>query len=283
MLADLERGEMEPERRQLPAQVGDLAPGDARQAIRNERVLDLDQLDIELIRAGVATRQGCGVTGQVGARPAEPLRHEAEALPVGLVGVAPAQLPIEIGQELGVPGEATDEPARHPLGRRDGGDRLGQPGGNGLVPAEDVIGVDPEGSLADLRGDRRVAVAVAPDPRLPGQERPGPGRTSPRSTGVGRLRCSRAGRIGAASCPGDGIERSVRLAVDPGNDGEDRLVEERERGPDLVEGRDGTRPQISRSPQQRDLLAQASPSVAILVGDDLPIAGRGDARSGAGR
>ena len=57
MLADLERREMEPERRELPAQVGDLAPRDPVQAVGDERVLDLGQLGVELVGAGVAAGQ----------------------------------------------------------------------------------------------------------------------------------------------------------------------------------------------------------------------------------
>ena len=47
VLADLERGEVEPEGRELPAQLGDLAPGDARQPVVDERGLDLGQLRVE--------------------------------------------------------------------------------------------------------------------------------------------------------------------------------------------------------------------------------------------
>ena len=41
VLADLERREVEPERRHLPAQLGDLAPGDPLEAVVDERRLDL--------------------------------------------------------------------------------------------------------------------------------------------------------------------------------------------------------------------------------------------------
>ena len=40
VLADLERGEVEAERRHLPAQVGELAPRDARQPVGDERLLE---------------------------------------------------------------------------------------------------------------------------------------------------------------------------------------------------------------------------------------------------
>ena len=49
VLADLERREVEPERADLPAQVGDLAPGDALEAVGEERVLELGELGVELV------------------------------------------------------------------------------------------------------------------------------------------------------------------------------------------------------------------------------------------
>ena len=51
VLPDLERGEVEPERPELPAQLRDLAPGDAAQALGDERVGDLGELRVELARA----------------------------------------------------------------------------------------------------------------------------------------------------------------------------------------------------------------------------------------
>ena len=47
VLADLERREVEPERRHLPAQLGDLAPGDPPETVVDERVLDLAELGVE--------------------------------------------------------------------------------------------------------------------------------------------------------------------------------------------------------------------------------------------
>ena len=49
VLADLERGEVEPERRELPAEVLDLAPRDPPESVRDQRVLDLGQLRVELV------------------------------------------------------------------------------------------------------------------------------------------------------------------------------------------------------------------------------------------
>ena len=53
VLADLERGEVESERADLPAKVGDLAPGDPVEAVRDERLLELGQLRVELDSAVV--------------------------------------------------------------------------------------------------------------------------------------------------------------------------------------------------------------------------------------
>ena len=50
VLADLERREVEPERADLPAKLGDLAVRDARQAVGDERVGDLGELGVQLIR-----------------------------------------------------------------------------------------------------------------------------------------------------------------------------------------------------------------------------------------
>ncbi len=47
VLADLERGQVEPERRELPAQLGHLAPGDPAEAVVDERGLELGQLLVE--------------------------------------------------------------------------------------------------------------------------------------------------------------------------------------------------------------------------------------------
>ena len=51
VLADLERGEVEPERPELPAQLRDLAPGGPAEAVGDERIGDLGELRVELARA----------------------------------------------------------------------------------------------------------------------------------------------------------------------------------------------------------------------------------------
>src|SRR6185369_3762979 len=137
----------------------------------------------------------------------------------------------------------------------------------------------------------RVPVAVTPDPGFPRQEGMGPRRASSRSAGVARLRgllhdlirvpvreCLRAGGPERAAPAGPGaarvgplVERRVGLAIDPRDDAEQGLVEEGERRPDLVERRHGAGSQIGGPPQEGDLLAEAAPRVAILVGDDLAI------------
>jgi len=135
VLADLESREVEPEGRELPAEVGDVSPGDSRQAVRHQGLLDLHQLGIQLSGIGVAAGQRGGLAGEVSPGPAEPLCDEPESLPVRLVGEAPAELAVEIREQLRVAGEPRHEGPRHRLRRRCRGDGLGQPGGDGLVAA----------------------------------------------------------------------------------------------------------------------------------------------------
>ena len=109
---------MEPERRQLPAQLGDLAPGDARQAVVDERGLDLGQLRVEVRGGLVVARAGSRVVGQRHARPAQPLGDAAEAPAVRLVREAAAELAVGLGQGLGVARQAVRERPGDALGRR---------------------------------------------------------------------------------------------------------------------------------------------------------------------
>ncbi len=97
VLADLERGEVEPERRELPAQLGDIAPGDPFQAVVDERRLDLNELGVQLGGIRVVPGTRAGIVGQGDARPAQSLGDEPEPLAVGLVREAAAQLPIGLG------------------------------------------------------------------------------------------------------------------------------------------------------------------------------------------
>ena len=125
MLADLERREMEPERRELPAQVLDLAPGDPPEPVRDERILELRQLGVELTGGLVPPGEWGRLAGEVRPGPADPLGDEPEPLAVRLVRVAASELPVELGKELGVAGEAGGERPRDGLGRRRRGDGLG--------------------------------------------------------------------------------------------------------------------------------------------------------------
>ena len=102
VLADLERGEVEPERPELPAQFRDLAPRHATQAFGDERIGDLGQLRVELLGRRIPPGQRRRLADEVRSRPAQPLGDEPEALAVRLVGEAPAELAISLGQVLGV-------------------------------------------------------------------------------------------------------------------------------------------------------------------------------------
>ena len=106
VLADLERREVEPERPDLPAQLGDLAVGDARQAVGDERVGDLGQLGLQLVGARVAPGPWRGLADQRGPRPAQSLGDEPEPLAIRLVREAAAELSVGLGQVLRVARQA---------------------------------------------------------------------------------------------------------------------------------------------------------------------------------
>src|SRR4029079_7732999 len=65
--------------------------------------------------------------------------------------------------------------------------------------------------------------------------------------------------------PALAIERGIDRPEDPRHRPEQRFVEERQRGPDLVERAGGDGPEIGRPPEQRDLLAQPAAGVAVLA------------------
>ena len=164
VLTDLERREVEPERRHLPAELGDLAPGDPAQAVGDEPILDLRELDIEgvgvVICAGARTR----LAGQYRACTPQALRDEPEPLPVRLIREAPAELPVGLWQLLRVSGEPRRKRFRDPLVGRRGRHGLHQPQRDSLVAVQHVVRLDPQRVGRQLRGDGRVAVPIAADP-----------------------------------------------------------------------------------------------------------------------
>ena len=143
----------------------------------------------------------------------------------------------------------------HPLGGGRGRDRLHQPGRDRLVPAQDVVGLDAQRALGDLRGHARVAVTIPADPAADPQERPDPRRPRPGPAGVGG---------GTRRATGRRIERRIERPVEPRDDREQRGVEERHRGPHLVERGRADDAQVRGPPQQRDLLAQPATDLAVL-------------------
>ena len=261
MLADLERREVEAERRELPTELRDLAPRDAAEAIRDERVADLGELRVELGRRAVPAGQWRGLADQRRAGPAQPLGDEPEALAIRLVREAATQLAVRLGQVLRVAGEARGEHAVQRHARGGGGDRLHQPRGDRLVATQHVVGVDAQRLLGDLRGHARVAVAVAADPAPEAQVRPDARWSRPGPAGV-------RGRGRGAT--GRRIERGIQRPVETWDHREQRGVEERHRGADLVEWRRAHDAQVGGPPQERDLLPQPAADLAVL--------GRGESR-----
>ena len=249
---------MEPERAELPAQVGDLPERDPLEAVGDERVLHLGQLGVELggVRVPAADRRR--LPGQRGAGATQPLGDEPEALSVGLVREAPAEQPVGLGERLGVAGRDAARARRDAIPGRGRRERLHQPRGDRLVAVEDVLGLDPQRPLGHVRGHLRVAVPVAADPAPPVQVRPDARRARPRPPGIGR---------GAQAAPrgrGRRVQGAVERPVEAGHDREQRRIEDRHRRAHLVErgGRHGA--QVGGAPQERDLLAQPAPDLAIL-------------------
>ena len=185
VLPDLERGEVEPERPELPAQLRDLAPGGAAQALGDERVGDLGQLRVELL--------GRARTGRSAAPPRRPgttrVRRSRSAMNpkrwrYGSSGKRRRSWRSVSGRSSASRArrEASGRATRSVVGR--GRDRLHQPRRDGLVAAQDVVGLDPQRALGDLRGHARVAVAVPADPAPEPQERPDAWRPRPRPAAV---------------------------------------------------------------------------------------------------
>ena len=97
VLPDLERGEMESERRQLPPQVLDLPPGAPREAVGDKRLLELGELCVELVGGVVATRERRLLGREVGPRPANPLGDEAEPLAIRFLRESPSEHAVRLG------------------------------------------------------------------------------------------------------------------------------------------------------------------------------------------
>ena len=216
VLADLERGEVEPERRQLPAQVGELAVRDPCQPVGDERVLEDRELGVEdggrrgSRRFAPPSRRSASARVR---RRRSAMR--AQALAVGLVGEAPTQLADRVGELLGVADERGVEGPVEARRRDAGRDGLHQPARDGLVAAQEVVGLEARCLERHVRGHARVAVPVRPDPRAePKQRRSRPtGRVPVRPASPGDRPGSPAFRRRARRAPGRWPARSAGSTV----------------------------------------------------------------------
>ena len=110
VLADLELGEMEAERLDLPAEVLDLAPGHPRESVVGQGQRDLVELAEQGGRRRVATgERRATLTGQDGPGPAESFGDGPEPLAVRLVGEPPLQLAHRLGQRLVIARESSHQ------------------------------------------------------------------------------------------------------------------------------------------------------------------------------
>ncbi len=255
VLADLELGEVEPERPDLPAELGHLSPRHAIEAVGHQRLADLDELGVQVGDRRVSAAQGCRLADERSARAAQPLGDEPEALPVWLVGEPAAKQAVRLGEVLGVAGETRGERPRDPVASGHGRDGLHQPCRHRLVAVENMVGVDAERSQGDVGGHLGVAVPVAADPASRPQERADARRARPGPAAVGG---------GPAGTAGRAVQGAVQRAIQPGHHREQRRVEEGHRGPDLVERRRRHDAQVGGAPEEGDLLAQSTTDLAIL-------------------
>ena len=130
---------------------------------------------------------------------------------------------------------------------------------------------------SQLRGDRRIAVAIAPDPRAPAQEGRCSRRPRPAQSGVAG---EPTGAVPAASDPGS-VHRAIEGPVNARHGPKERFVEEGQGCPDLVDRGRGGLPHRRGPPQQADLLAQLALDLGLF---EKPVAApqRGQHRAPAG-
>ncbi len=260
VLADLEGGEMEAERLDLPAEVLNLPVGDARHPVRDQAGLKLRQLLDELLGRLVVPGHRARLLGEVPASAAQALGNRPHAAAVRLVGEAASQIAHRLGQLFGIAGEAVLELRVDPLARDLGRQRRQKPCRHRLVAAQDVVGVDARDLASELRSNRRIAVTVASYPRAPLQE----------SGYARRPRTARAGIAGGPdgasppACDSRPVHGSIEGAVDARHRPEQRLVEEREGRANLVDRARSGLAHRGGPPQQADLLAQLAHDFGLV-------------------
>ena len=133
---------------------------------------------------GVAARARRGLARHRGPRPADALGDRPESLAVGLVGKPAAELADGLRQLLGVAREGALEGPVQALGRDPRGHRLHQPHRDGLVAAQQVIGLEAGGVERDVGRHPGVSVPIGADPRPEPQQHGRGGRAGPGPAGV---------------------------------------------------------------------------------------------------
>ena len=127
--------------------------------------------------------------------------------------------------------------------------------------------MDARDLASQLRGDRRIAVAVAADPRAPLQEGGHARRPRPAQAGVGG---EPAGAVAPTPDPRP-VHGPIEGAVDPRHRPEERLVEEGQGRANLVDRARGGLANRGGPPQQADLLAQPAPDLGVVLGSEARI------------
>ena len=267
VLPDLELGEVEAERLDLPAEVLDLAPGGAREA--DSTRASWTPASSPIRSSAVAYEPGGPSSVDSPARrsptepapsPPKPLRDEAETA----AGTArPGSAPTASGQATGMPRRRSRAGVRA---------RPGFPRPRALPRAPASV------ACATASWPRRTwsawirkasSVISAVTSGCPSRSPPIHESKRTKAGVVGPLELRVAAGAGRGKRP---FDRSIQARGEP----VDRLVEEDHRGADLVDRSQGAAADLGGSPQQRDLLAQ--PAAELRGWRTVSAAGRRDAR-----
>lgn len=235
-LAQIDRREVEAEHVDRPRQRGQPRIGQRLAVVRREGIDDDLEIGAQFLRArvggGRADRVAAGIlAGQLAAGGRQARIHADQRAPVRLIRAVLGVIRRAFGQGQQV-GAHVDEQGGHRQLRAQRVDLV-------EVPREDHAGLPLRGMAQRLRGDERVAVAVAADPRAHLEE--------------GGQRGRLAARAPARKHRGDIL---FQLAVQRGNLAQEGGLVVRQRVLDLVGHHQARGAQHARLPQLGDVGAQ---------------------------
>ena len=238
VLADLELGQVESEGLDLPTEILDGPSCHSNQPVGHEGLLDHIEVGQQVGWRLVPASGWPRVPGQVVPRPPEPFGNRPEPATVGFVRKAPTERGVEVREVVGIVEQSDRQLSIHSRRRNNDRDCLHQAGRHGLMPPEDVIGLDPGGVLRDLGGDTGMPVTITPDPAAESHDR----------------RQRRSGRRSTAMGWSD---RRQQGTLHRGHERVEGRIEEDKGGPDFVERSRDLGPNLGGPPQDHQFLAKA--------------------------